>query len=389
MIQQAVILAAGEGQRLRPFTARKPKVMIRVSNRPILEYVIDALREAGILDIIIVAGYRKERIIDYFGDGSSFGLKIRYVTQSPQLGTAHALKQARNLVEGEFLLLPGDNIIDKRSVSCASRPWCLVYKRLGEVSKYGAVLLEDGRVKSINEKPGEDVSHLANTGIYALTDEIFEMIGDETSLVAVINSIAGDVEIRGVETTGIWMDIVYPWDIIRVNERAMLFSGKSVAGKVEENTTLIGKIKIGENTIIRGNTYIRGPVIIGSGCEIGPNAVIMPSTSIGDNVKIGSLSYIADSVINEGVMISAGCFIESSVIERGCIIGHGFTAGRGMADIKVAGEFHTTETGVFIGEDCTIGANVVAKPGTLLGNGSKVAPLTLLSGVIPDGSKVL
>ena len=177
--------------------------------------------------------------------------------------------------------------------------------------------------------------------------------------------------------------------MIDINEFLIKATPKSIAGTIEKQVTIKGQVSIGKDTKIYSGSYIVGPAVIGEGCEIGPNAVIMPSTSIGDNVKIGSLSYIADSVINEGVMISAGCFIESSVIERGCIIGHGFTAGRGMADIKVAGEFHTTETGVFIGEDCTIGANVVAKPGTLLGNGSKVAPLTLLSGVIPDGSKVL
>jgi len=389
MIGQAVILAAGEGQRLRPFTATKPKVMIKVANKPILEYVVNALREAGILDIVMVVGYRKERVIDYFGDGSKFGVKIHYAIQEQQLGTAHALKQAKDFVSDSFIVLPGDNIVDAKTIKCALKPWTLVYKRVREISKYGAVVIENGRVSSIVEKPKDEVSNLANTGIYSFTQEIFERIGEETSLVAVVNSIAEEVEVKGVESDGIWMDVVYPWDILRVNDLAMTFSGKKIAGKVEQNATIIGDVQIGRNTVIRGNTYIRGPAIIGEGCEIGPNAVIMPSTSIGDNVTIGANSFIANSVINDGVVLSAGCFVENSVIDRGCVIAAKFTASSGVCDIKVGNELHSVEAGVFIGENCKIDANVVAEPGTIVGNESSIAALKLLRGVLPDKATVV
>ncbi len=388
MIEQAVILAAGEGQRLRPFTATKPKVMLKVANRPILEYVVSASREAGILDIIMVVGYRKERIIDYFGNGADFGVKIRYAVQEQQLGTAHALKQAKDLVDDSFLVLPGDNIVDAKTIRFALEPWTLVYKRVSEVSKYGAVVVENGRVKEIVEKPRDVVSNLANTGIYSFTKDIFDRMGDETSLVSVVNSLAKEMEIRAVEN-GTWMDIVYPWDILKVNDLAMTLSGKKIAGKIEQSATIIGDVQIGKNTVIRGNTYIKGPVIIGEGCEIGPNTVIMPSTSIGDNVKIGAHSFVANSVINDSVVLAAGCFVEDSVIDRGCVTGAKFTASSGLAEIKVGNEVHSIEAGVFIGENCRIAANVVAEPGTVIGNDSAIASLKLVRGVLPDKSTVL
>src|SRR4030042_1021823 len=114
---QAIILAAGEGPRLRPFTMSKPKVMLPIGNKPILAYVVKALVENGLMDIIMVVGYKKERIMSFFGDGSKFGAKITYVVQEKQLGTAHALLYVKNMVKEDFVLVAGDNIVDKETIS--------------------------------------------------------------------------------------------------------------------------------------------------------------------------------------------------------------------------------------------------------------------------------
>lgn len=385
---QAVILAAGEGQRLRPFTANKPKVMIKVANKPILEYVIEALRDAGILDIVIVIGYKRSRIIDYFGDGSKWNVRIEYAVQEQQLGTAHALKQAEELVSDKFLVLAGDNIVDSETIKKVNKPWTLAYKIAEEPSKYGVLVVSNGRVERIIEKPREHISNLVNTGIYCFTSEIFEMIKDETDLITVINSMIEEgYEFRCVEAN-VWVDIVYPWDILKVNDFAMKFSGKIMAGKIE-NACIIGDVSIGRNTIIRGNVYIKGPVVIGENCEIGPNAVIMPSTSIGNNVKIGAFSYVENSVIGDNVVIAPNSHIENSVIDRGCIIGAKFSALSGFTEIRVGEEHHKVKTGIFVGENCKIDANVVAEAGTVIGNNVTISPLKLVRGVIPDNSTVV
>jgi glucose-1-phosphate thymidylyltransferase len=108
---QAIILAAGEGTRLRPFTMSKPKVMLPIGNKPILAYVVKALVDNGLNEIIIVVGYKKERIMSFFSDGSKFGAKITYVIQDKQLGTAHALLHVKPFIKEDFILLSGDNII--------------------------------------------------------------------------------------------------------------------------------------------------------------------------------------------------------------------------------------------------------------------------------------
>ena len=391
MIEQAVVLAAGEGQRLRPFTATKPKVMIKVANRPILEYVVSALKAAGIFDIVMVVGYRKERIMDYFGDGRKFGVKISYAFQNQQLGTAHALKQAESMVRDTFILLPGDNIVDVMTVKSAmTEPYVLVYKRVKEISKYGAIVLDNGRVREIVEKPREEISHLANTGIYSLDREIFENIGEVTSIVEVLNRMIGEgYRIKGVECSGKWYDVVYPWDILRVNDLAMDFEGKRIGGKVEPGVTIYGNVVVGDGATIRSGTYIRGPAVIGDNCEIGPNAVIFPSTSIGDNVSIGPFSVVSNSVIGSNVKIGSNAHIEDSVIDDGTVISPHFTAISGDAEITAGGELHKVRAGVFVGEDCSIGANVSAEPGSVIGNMVKVSPMKVLRGNIPDGSTVL
>src|SRR4030065_345150 len=116
-MKQAVVLAAGEGQRLRPFTVSPPKAMLSIADKPILQFVIEALARNGIRDIVLVVGYRKEQVYDYFGGGEQFGVEITYVTQEAQLGTAHALSRARDRVKDEFLVISGDNLIEAATIA--------------------------------------------------------------------------------------------------------------------------------------------------------------------------------------------------------------------------------------------------------------------------------
>ena len=116
-IEQAIILAAGEGQRLRPFTTSRSKVMIPIANKPILQHVIEALVANGICQIMIVVGYRKEQLQNYFGSGKRFDVTIDYVVQEQQLGTAHALNKVRHMTKERFMVLSGDNIIEPDTIA--------------------------------------------------------------------------------------------------------------------------------------------------------------------------------------------------------------------------------------------------------------------------------
>jgi len=391
-IEQAVILAAGEGQRLRPFTGLKPKVMIPIANKPILQYVVEALAASGVRHIIMVVGYRKEQVQDYFGSGEKLGVEIGYIVQKQQLGTAHALWQAKDVVGDSFLVLPGDNIIKPDTIAqlVEAKPSIILVKKQENISKYGVVTVRKGIVEEIVEKPQEAASKLVNTGIYALDRGIFEFIEEEVELpMALMNMIARGYEIAAQETDDTWLDAVYPWDILRLNDIALGAISLSVAGTVEKGVTMNGAVSVGRGTVIRAGCYLVGPLIIGENSEIGPHACIFPATSIGDQVIISPFGQVRNSAVGNGVHIGPGSTLEDSIVDRGSVLGGHFVAFSGEAVIEVEGEYHKVHTGAVVGEHCTIEENVTARPGVILGNHSRVSALKLLSGKIPDGSLVV
>lgn len=388
-IEQAIILAAGEGQRLRPFTALKPKVMIPIAGKPILQYVVEALSLNGMRQIIIVVGYKKEQVWDFFGSGEHFGVQIDYVTQPQQLGTAHALKQAEKMVKGKFLILSGDNIIEPETIASfmAAKPNAILVKEQEDVSKYGVVTVGNGVVEDIVEKPTEAPSNLANTGIYAFDPEVFEFARDEADLPeALRRMIAQGYRLTAEEAKGIWLDVVYPWDILKLNDITLRKVSPGVEGTVEGDVTIKGLVSIGRDTVIRANSYIVGPAIIGENCEIGPNACLFPATSLGDNVVISPFTQIRNSVIGDNVYIGTGSSIQDSIIDRGSILGTHFAARSGEAVVEIDGEFQKVSCGAMLGEGCNIEDSVVAQPGTMIGNHSQLRALKVVSGTIPDGS---
>lgn len=391
-MKQAVLLAAGEGQRLRPFTVTKPKVMLSIADRPILQYVIEALAQNGIRNIVLVVGYRREQIFDYIGSGEQFGIDITYVTQGRQVGTAHALVQAKNVVENEFLVLPGDNLIEADTIAqfVAMKPNAVLVKKIDNTARYGVVTTEDGVVKNIVEKPKEAEGNIINTGIYTFSREIFDFVGAELDIPDVLNSVlAQGYTISAQETEGTWLDVVYPWDILSLNDAVLRRIPANLGGTIEAGVSLQGLVSVGKGTVIRSNSYIVGPVVIGGNCEIGPNVCILPSTSIGDNVVISPFSEIENSVIGDDVNIGPGSIIQDSVIDEGCVIKGHFTACSGEADVKVDDEYHLVNVGAMLGVGCNLGNSVVAQPGVIMGNYSQIQAMKLISGRLPDRSFVL
>ena len=391
-IGQAVILAAGEGQRLRPFTTTKPKVMIPIANKPILHYVIEAVAHNGIRKIIIVVGYKKEQVMDYFGAGKQYGVEIEYIKQKQQLGTAHALKQVKGNLTGRFLILSGDNIIERDTLSnlIESEPNTILVKEQENISKYGVIEAKNGKVLNITEKPKEAVSHLVNTGIYVFNDDIFELIDQETDLTSVIrNMIRLNHRVKICEATGTWVDVVYPWDMLQLNDFALSKTSPSTGGTIESGVSIKGLVSIGKGTTIRSNSYIVGPSVIGENCEIGPSVCILPSSSIADNVGISPFSMIANSIISSGVEIGPNSTIQDSIIDRGCRIKDHFVTQSGETEIKVDDEYHHVFSGAMIGEHCNFGSGVVITPGTIVGNNCQVKSLKVLAESLSDESIVV
>ena len=391
-MKQAVILAAGEGQRLRPFTLTKPKVMLSIADKPILQYVVESLAQNGIRRIVIVVGYRREQVFDYMGAGEQFGVDIVYITQEKQLGTAHALAQVKDAVEDEFLVLPGDNLIEADTIAqfVAMKPNAVLVKKVDDTVRYGVVITEKGVVKDIVEKPKEAKGNIVNTGIYAVSREIFDFIGAELDIPDVLNSmLAQGHAISAQETDGTWLDVVYPWDILSLNDAILHRIPASLGGTIEAGASVKGLVSVGKDTVIRSNSYIVGPVVIGEDCDIGPSVHLLPSTSIGDNVVISPFSEIKNSVIGDDVSIGPGSIIQDSVIDDGCVMKGHFTACSGEAEVKVNGEYHLVNVGAMLGVGCKLGSSVVAQAGAIIGNYSQIQAMKLISGRLPDRSFVV
>ncbi len=391
-MKQAVILAAGEGQRLRPFTVTKPKAMLSIAGKPILQYVVESLAQNGIRNIVLVVGYRRQQVFDYLGSGEQFGVDITYITQERQLGTAHALAQAKAVTENEFLVLPGDNLIEADTIAhfVAIKPEAVLVKRVDTPTRYGVVTIDNGIVKDIVEKPREAKSNVVNTGIYAFTTEIFSFIEAQFNIPDVLNNmLAQGKPISAQKTDGTWLDIVYPWDILSLNDAVLRQIQTNLGGTIETGVSLKGLVSVGKDTIIRSNSYIVGPVVIGNNCDIGPNVCILPATSIGDNVVISPFSNVKNSVISDDISIGPSCIIQDSVIDKGCVIKGHFTACSGEAEVKINDKHHLVNIGAMLGEGCSLGSNVAAQPGVIVGNHCQVQALKLISGRLPDKSLVL
>ncbi|MFQ6127688.1 MAG: bifunctional sugar-1-phosphate nucleotidylyltransferase/acetyltransferase [Thermoplasmata archaeon] len=395
---KAVILAAGEGSRLWPFTYSKPKVMISVANRPILEYVVRSLVSNGMDDIIVVVGYKKERIMTYFEDGRDFGAHIDYAVQKKQLGTAHALLSASRKIKGDFIVLPGDNVIDSNVVddllSADDGPCALITE--SEIpSKYGVVQIRSGKVADIMEKPEEMIGNLISTGIYCLSSNALSIVRAQSrkgiyDLTSAVRELSSRTDVLAVPTSGKWIDAVYPWDILKVNETVLRDIGEEKSGKVEKNVVIKGPVLIGEKSLLRSGSYIQGPVVIGRGCEIGPGTVVYPSTSIGDNVRISANSVVEESVIMADATVGPGSYLSHCVIGEGTLLRSRYSASSSIATMEIEGEFHkVSDIGSFVGEDVLCEDGVVASPGSIIGAKSRVGAMKVLKGSIPDRSVVV
>ena len=397
MVKKAVILAAGEGKRLRPFTETMPKVMLPVANKPILEYVLDAVKKSGIDEVFLVVGYKKEVIMEYFKDYKD--ITITYVTQDKQLGTAHALLQTKKHIKEPFIILAGDNIIDPDSIQKLMKDpseYAILIKEHPYPSKYGVVFVENKSVRRIVEKPKEDIGKYISTGIYKLPHSVFTNIEQCSSqgihaLSSVIQTLVDKGKHINTVLATLWMDIVYPWDLISVNETMTQGTVESTSGIIEKGVTLKGPVTVGKDTTIYAGCYIVGPAVIGEGCEIGPNACIFPSTTIGNNTVVHPFSEIRSSVIMDDVHIASNSHISRSVIGKGCVIGDNFSTITDKTVIEIDNEFNKLDVpiGAMIGEDCNIKSHVVVYPGRIIGRKCQISPLTRINKNIPSESTVM
>jgi UDP-N-acetylglucosamine diphosphorylase/glucosamine-1-phosphate N-acetyltransferase len=398
---KAVILAAGEGNRMRPLTYTRPKVMLPLANKPVIEHLLMELKKAGVKEFTIVVGYHGETIRQHFGDGARLGISIDYVTQRKQLGTAHAVKMVEGFVKGKFLLANGDVLIKAEDIEkvMAKHNVTLSLIEMKDTKDLGVVEVVGNKIEAIHEKVAKPPSNLVNAGVYLLTSEIFDAIArteksprGEYELTDSLQIMLGEDKPVSWVKIDQWLNLSYPWDLLTANESLMAGIEEQRLGTVEENSVLKGRVSIGKGTTVRANSYIQGPVAIGDNCDIGPNCFIRPSTAIGDNCHIGGAVEVKNSIVMQGSKIPHHNYIGDSIIGEECNLGAGTKIANLRLDKKeiIAGNIDTKRRkfGAIIGDSVQTGINASINVGSLIGDHAFIGPGAMVSGVVLPGSQI-
>ena len=411
---KAIILSAGEGSRMRPLTLTKPKTMLPVAGKPIIQYNIESLRDNGITDILLIVRYKEEIVRNYFGDGSDFGVNISYKTQKDFLGTANAISYGEDFIDDSIIVLNGDIILDDEIIheiikkyNYLSPDTLMLLTEVEDPSAFGVVEIENGNIKNIVEKPKreEAPSNLVNAGIYIFNKDIFDKIREteisERGEYEITDSVSLQIEdnktVIGHKTSKDWIDVGRPWELIEVNEELIGKLKTEIKGTVEAGAVIHGEVFLDEGSVIKAGVYIEGNVYIGKNCDIGPNSYIRGNTYFGDNVHVGNAVEIKKSIIMENTNVSHLSYVGDSVIGSNCNI----AAGTNIANLRLDNATIKTKIknqkidsgrrklGAIIGDSVKTGINSSFSPGVKVGHNSTIGSGVLLYEDLPSDTRVL
>jgi len=318
---KGVILHGGHGTRLRPLTHTGPKQLLPIANKPMSEYCIESLREAGIMDIaIIIGGLGSNKVKEYYGNGENFGVNLTYIEQDYPKGIAHAVNLCKSFVDNEkFVVFLGDNIIQK-SISDFTKNFeesnydaSILLCEVDNPSRFGIADVKDKKIIKIMEKPKNPPTNLAVTGIYFLTTKIFDIISRQKPSARNELEITDALEMLLKENNNIsydmitdyWKDTGTPEDILNAN--------RQVLEHICNQTCIIDK-----STNIELDSSLITPSIIGKNCKIDKSVRIGPNASIGDNTIISSGVVIENSIIMSNCKVDGGLNIKDSIISANC-----------------------------------------------------------------------
>ena len=369
---KAVIMAGGEGTRLRPLTSNAPKPMLPVANKPMMEHVIDLLKQHGFDEIVVTVAFLGNAIKNYFGDGSEFGVSIRYADEPVPLGTAGSVGNARELLGERFLVISGDVITDIDLTELwkyHEEHGALATIALTSVDnplEFGIVITrEDGSVERFLEKPtwGQVFSDTINTGIYVFEPEIFDYIPTGGPV-----DFSGDVFPRLLEDERpLFGPVVHAgyWEDVGTLE-AYLRAHKDV---LDEQVTLAipgfrvsESVWLGEGAEISPDAEIVGPAVIGPGSKVEAGCRLGEYAVLGSNVRLLTDVQIDRSVIHDNVYVGHGARIRGAIIGRSCSI-------RSNARIE---EGAVLGDEVFVGADAVVAGDVKVYPFKTIEDGAVV-----------------
>lgn len=384
---QTLVLAAGEGTRMRPLTANLPKPMLPVADRPLCAHTADAAIEAGTDELIFVVGYEADVVREFFGD-EYHGTPVKYAVQEAQLGTAHAVRAAREHLDGDFAVLYGDDLYDAASVRALfeSVPGISAY-RADNPENYGVLDTDGDRVTGVTEKPENPDTNLVSAGACVLPGEAREWLDVEKSergeyeLTDVLDRVFSKFEVSYTELER-WMGVGRPWELLAANEWKLTELERDIRGEVSEDAEIRGPVVIEEGAVIEPGVVIEGPVVVRSDAYVGPNAYVRGATLLGEGVRVGNAVEIKNSVIMRDTHVPHLSYVGDSLLGREVNFGAGTTVANLRHDDEpvkqtVKGERVSTgrrKYGVVVGDGVKTGIETSLHPGVVLSAGAKTKP---------------
>ncbi len=380
-----MILAAGEGRRLGPLTDGRPKPMVPVGNRPILESVLDAAIDAGAGEVVLVVGHCRERIQNHFGDGDGWGVPISYVVQDHQLGAAHALSQVAERVDGPFVTLHGDQLVDPELVARlvdryeATAQSTIAVVQSDRPTEYGAVDVDGERVRSVSATPTEEPPFLVNAGAYVFDEAVFAAIDAaepretrEFGMATMLQRLADDGALSAVVHRGPWRDVTHPWDLLATN--AQLLHERATEQPPEG---------------VDGTAAVADDVALDGTVAVGPNASLLPGTALGRNVRVGANATLANCIVMAGARIGDGAVLHDCIVGESVEIGPNVTVEGGPARVVATDAvYDDVEFGGLFADRARLRGGVTVAPGTVVGRDATADSGTVLRGEIGSGETV-
>ena len=386
---QTVILAAGEGTRMRPLTETVPKPMLPVADRPLCAHTADAAVSAGASELVMVVGYEADAVREFFGSKYR-GVPVSFAVQEQQRGTADAVRAAREYLSGPFAVLNGDNIYDTAGIKALfdAAP-SIAAIRVEDPKNYGVLSTRaDGEnVTDIVEKPEEPPSSLANAGAYTFPERAIEWLDvdeSERGEYEITDVVARTIEQRSVTavTLSRWLDVGRPWELLAANEWKIGELSRRIDGDVSDAAELHGDIVIEAGATVGAGVVVEGPAIVRSGAEVGPNAYIRGATLVGEDCHVGNGVEIKNTVLMAGANVPHLSYVGDSLLGPDVNLG----AGTQVANLRHDGEdikqtvkgtrvsTGRRKYGVVAGPGAKTGINTSLSPGVVLSSEAHTEP---------------
>jgi len=398
---KAVILAAGEGTRMAPLTETRPKVLLKIAGKTLLEWNFEALEKNGVKEIILVVN--DKQIEEKYGKEWN-GLTLEYRYQKKPDGTGAAVSTANP--SGKFLVLNGDNLVDSEDVKKIIKAFrnkgatgIVAIRKEENLSELGVVVMDKEReIEKIVEKPKSPPSEFANLGLYVFDEDFLRFLGTDKSKrneVEITDAISKADGIYGTEVN-YWYHMTYPWDLLTANEEFLKEQVGQINGIVEPGATLKGEVYVAEGALVKNGAYVEGPAYIDKNTTVGPNCFIRGSTYLDEWVRVGNGVEIKNSVVHDHTYISHISYVGDSIIGSNCNLGAGTVCANLRFDnnncfVNVKGVRVDTgrrKLGLIMGDNSQTGINSTINPGKSIGSDCQIGPGVIVAKDIPIGSKV-